>query len=328
MKKTLPIIITTIIILTLSVLSIFLSSPAFTDNQIGTLKILLYICLGSALYCFIVGEIANNNSQMDKLWSILPIIYTWVMAIMGGFKTRLVLYAIIATLWGIRLTFNFARKGAYSIKFWTGKEDYRWEILRKKKPLNNRFVWMVFDLFFISIYQNAIVLAICLPMLATMESNVAFNFIDVVAISSAVLFFLVEVVADEEQWVFQQKKKELLKSGKVLDELESPYNLGFNTTGLWGHMRHPNYLGEQGIWLSLFIFVIASGEASYGIFHITIIGPLFLVLLFLGSSTLSEAISSKKYPKYKDYQDQVFKYLPVKKFKEPLDENNENLKEA
>ena len=39
-----------------------------------------------------------------------------------------------------------------------------------------------------------------------------------------------------------------------------------------------------------------------------------LVLLFLGSSTLSESISSSKYPLYKDYQEKVFKYLPIKKY--------------
>ena len=135
MKKVLPIVLTIIIVFTISILSLFLGDFNLSDNQQTTLKILLFVCLGSVCYCFIVGEIANNNSQMDKLWSILPIIYTWIMAIRGGFKLRLVLYAVLATLWGIRLTFNFARKGAYSIKFWTGKEDYRWEILRKKKPL-------------------------------------------------------------------------------------------------------------------------------------------------------------------------------------------------
>jgi steroid 5-alpha reductase family enzyme len=37
----------------------------------------------------------------------------------------------LITVWGARLTFNFARKGGYSWKFWSGEEDYRWEEVRK-----------------------------------------------------------------------------------------------------------------------------------------------------------------------------------------------------
>ena len=70
------------------------------------------------------------------------------------------------------------------------------------------------------------------------------------------------------------------------------------------------------MWMCLYIFVIAANVAQYGIFDWSIIGPLFLILLFMGSSAFGEAISSKKYPKYKDYQKQVFKYLPIRKYKE------------
>jgi len=80
-------------------------------------------------------------------------------------------------------------------------------------------------------------------------------------------------------------------------------------------MRHPNYLGEQAIWLCLYIFTIGAGVTSYAIFNWTLFGPMFIVLLFLGSSTFGEAISSSKYPLYKDYQSCVFKYLPIRKFR-------------
>ena len=65
---------------------------------------------------FIVGEITHNNSQMDKLWSIMPIAYAWVVASKGGMNIRLVIMAILITIWGIRLTYNFGKKGTYSIK--------------------------------------------------------------------------------------------------------------------------------------------------------------------------------------------------------------------
>lgn len=314
MKKAIPTIISVICIIGLCIVTLALSGFTLSETQMKTLNVLIIVCLSSILYCFVVGEIANNNSQMDKLWSILPIAYTWIIAAYGGFKLRLVIYALIVTLWGIRLTFNFGRKGAYSIKFWTGKEDYRWEVLRKKKLLSNRFTWALFDLFFICFYQNALVLAITLPMLGAMESTVAFNFIDIIAIALSLLFLAIETIADEEQWVFQQTKKKLLSENANLAEISEPYNLGFNTTGLWAYMRHPNYLGEQAIWVSLYVFLIAAKEGTYGVFHWTLIGPLLLILLFLGSSAFGESISQKKYPKYQSYQDQVFKYLPIHKY--------------
>lgn len=87
------------------------------------LTTLAIVAACSAAYCFIVGELTMNNSQMDKLWSILPAEYVWIVAIKGGMTPRLVIMAVLATVWGARLTWNFARKGTYSWKFWSGEED-------------------------------------------------------------------------------------------------------------------------------------------------------------------------------------------------------------
>lgn len=304
-----------VVVLTLCVLSVVFSKFELSQNQADTLKLLLIVCGCAAAYCFIVGELADNYSQMDKLWSILPIAYTWIIAVRGGMHPRLFCYALFVTAWGVRLTVNFARKGAYSWKFWTGVEDYRWAIVRNNSILRRRSVWMLFDLFFISIYQNALVLAICLPALASMESAAWFGWIDVLVFCFAVGFLTLETVADEQQWRFFETKKKLLADQPELNKLPAPYDLGFNTTGLWGRMRHPNYLGEQGIWLSLYFVTVAAQATDCGVLHWSMIGPLLLILLFMGSSSLGESISAKKYSQYPSYVRQVFKYLPLRKFR-------------
>jgi len=68
------------------------------------------------------------------LWSISPILYV-VYVINYSYNIdylniRTLYMALLVILWGCRLTFNFGRRGGYSWKFWTGEEDYRWEILR------------------------------------------------------------------------------------------------------------------------------------------------------------------------------------------------------
>lgn len=314
MKKILPIVISVSLIIAAIVLG-FVKGIELNAVQQKTLIILAITCGASALYCFVAGEISRNNSQMDKLWSVLPIAYVWVIAAMGEFRWRLIIIAVIVTLWGARLTYNFAKKGAYSIKFWSGEEDYRWVYLRKQKGFQNKFVWGIFDLLFISIFQNVVVLGITLPALGIMSSDAPLNILDVAAALLMAGALLYEVVADRQQNSFQTKKYEYLNSGKKLEELPEPYNRGFNVTGLWARSRHPNYIGEQMIWVSLYLFTISAGVAHFGVFHWTIFGAGLLVLIFVGSSRMAEGISVKKYKEYPEYQRQVFKYLPIKKYK-------------
>lgn len=314
MKNYIVTAVVSIVVISLGVLGFVLGGISLSDNQIETLKILLIICGASALYCFVVGEIAHNNSQMDKLWSILPIAYVWVIAVRGGMSFRLIVIAILVTLWGIRLTFNFARKGAYQLKFWAGEEDYRWSILRQKPFLSTRFGWALFDLLFICIYQNAIVLGMTLPALAVMDSQAAFGVWDIVATALMALALIIETIADEEQWIFQETKKKLLKEGHKLEDLEYPYRRGFNTVGLWSRSRHPNYLGEQAIWLFLYIFTIGASVTTYYVFNWSLFGSMLIILLFLGSSAFGEGVSAKKYKEYAYYRAYVSKYIPLRKY--------------
>ena len=284
--------------------------PTLDASQLETLKVLGIIAGCSALYCFVVGELTRNNSQMDKLWSLLPIAYTWVIAVRGGMDTRLVVMAVLATVWGVRLTFNFARKGAYRLKFWEGEEDYRWRVLRARKEFQPHWKWMLFNLFFISIYQNSLVLMTTFPALVLMDAP--FGWIDGMAAALMLGFIIYETVADEQQWTFQSTKWKLIGEGKKLEELPHPYDKGFNTTGLWSRSRHPNYFAEQGTWCAFYVFTIGGG---IGIINWSIIGALLLIVLFLGSSTFAEEISAGKYPEYARYCQKVSRFFPGKRWK-------------
>ena len=285
--------------------------PALDGSQLETLKLLGIIAGCSALYCFTVGEATSNNSQMDKLWSILPVVYTWVIAVRGGMNARLVVMACLTTLWGVRLTFNFARKGAYRLKFWEGEEDYRWKVLRAKKEFQPHWKWVVFDFFFISIYQNALVLMTTFPALVLMNSTAPFGWMDGVAAVLMLGFILYETVADEQQWRFQSIKWKMISEGRKLEELPEPYNKGFNTTGLWSVSRHPNYFAEQAIWCCFYLFTLGGG---IGIVNWSMIGALLLIVLFLGSSAFAEEISASKYPEYARYCQRVSCFFPGKRY--------------
>ena len=312
-KMNIPLIATLLIVSIVVCPILYINvGPALDAEQISVLKILGLIAGCSALFCFVAGELTGNNSQMDKLWSILPVVYTWVIAVHGGMSARLVVMAVLATLWGARLTYNFARKGAYKWKFWEGAEDYRWSVVRGGAPFNGkRLGWMFFDLFFISIYQNALILMTTFPALVSMRSDLPFGWIDIVAAVLMAGFIVYETVADEQQWSFQTRKWAMINEGRKLEDLPEPYNKGFNTCGLWGVSRHPNYLAEQSIWVCFYIFSIGAG---IGILNWSIIGALLLIVLFIGSSALAEQISGGKYPEYVQYCARVSKFFPGKRY--------------
>ena len=285
--------------------------PALDASQLETLKLLVLIAGCSSLYCFIVGELTQNNSQMDKLWSLLPIAYTWIMAVRGGMTPRLVVMAVLVTLWGARLTYNFARKGAYRLKFWEGEEDYRWSVLRAKKGFQPHWKWMIFNFLFISFYQNALVLMTTFPALVLMNVDVPFGWVDVLAAVLMLGFIVYETVADKQQWAFQSAKWKMIGAGKKLEDLPAPFNKGFNTVGLWRVSRHPNYFAEQGTWCAFYVFSIGGG---IGIINWSIIGALLLIVLFQGSSAFAEEISAAKYAEYTRYCQKVSKFFPGKKY--------------
>ncbi|HNZ41794.1 MAG TPA: DUF1295 domain-containing protein [Bacteroidales bacterium] len=304
-------IISTAILLMLTIIVVPLSSYFFGISlgpvERQTLQTLMIITAIVIAYTFIVGEITNNNSQVDKLWSIVPIVYVWVIAAYGNYSPRLVLMGVLVTLWGARLTANFALKGAYQWRFWAGEEDYRWKVLRQKPEFSPRWKWTLFNLFFISGYQNILILLITLPaLIALQNNNVPAGVFDYV-ISALFLFFLVfETIADVQQWKFQSKKWAMIKAGA---ELIGDYKKGFLDKGLWAYSRHPNYFAEQSVWICFYFFGVAAG--GYWL-NWSVAGCLLLVILFQGSSALSEELSAGKYPEYKEYKKRVLRFLPVK----------------
>jgi steroid 5-alpha reductase family enzyme len=305
-------IISTALLLGLTLLAV----PAFSyffGTALGplewtTLNHLILLTGVMALLCFIVGELTQNNSQVDKLWSILPIVYVWMVAAKAGYDPRLVLMASLVSLWGIRLTANFAMKGAYRLKFWEGEEDYRWKILRQKNEFKAPWKWTIFNFLFISSYQNVLILLFTLPSIVALQNrNQPLGFYDFLVAGLMLIFICYETIADLQQWRYQSEKLTRIRAGL---ELSDEYKKGFLDKGLWAWSRHPNYFAEQAIWICFYLFsVIASGQW----FNWSIIGCILLVLLFQGSSKFSEEISAGKYPDYQTYQEKVPRFIPFKR---------------
>ena len=288
----------------------FMYDEPLTENQWGTMTTLLWVYGVASVITFVVSAITDNYSQVDKLWSIIPVPYVWIIAYQSDFQPRMTIMAVLVSIWAIRLTFNFARRGGYSWKFWTGEEDYRWSILRAKPGFEQQWKWILFNLLFISAYQMALILMFTLPALKAMGSTEPLGWLDYGLAAVFLALVIMEFVADQQQYNYQQEKYRRKNAG---EELGPYYGVGFTHTGLWGIMRHPNYAAEQSIWIVFYFFsVVATGHWI----NWSIAGCLLLVLLFVGSSDFSESISKEKYPLYERYMKSVGRFLPLKgKFK-------------
>ena len=264
-----------------------------------------YIMLAVSALTFVVSELTRNYSQVDRLWSLMPIVYVWLFAARGAWDSRLVLMAVLVTAWGLRLSFNFWRRGGYGWPPWSGEEDHRWAVLRKRPELAAPWRWRLFNLGFISLYQNLLLLLLVTPaVVAWGARGTALAAMDVVAAVLILGLLLVETIADNQQYRFQAEKHRRLATGAPLD---GDYAAGFLRHGLFRHVRHPNFTAEQGIWCAFYLFSVAATGAWL---NWSVIGAVLLILLFQGSTRFTEEISAAKYPGYEAYRRAVPALLP------------------
>ncbi|KAL2213228.1 DUF1295-domain-containing protein [Sarocladium strictum] len=265
------------------------------------------IALGFVL--LIVSEINRNYSQVDRMWSLLPnlyIIHFAVWANVAGLPTnRLNLIAAFSSIWSIRLTYNYWRRGGYEV----GSEDYRWAILQKYVP---GFVWFIFNVTFISFIQSVLLFAFAsLPtytILVTTQHEPKINPADIFYFVILVALVLSEWISDGQQWNYQTAKYKYRDDGKVRDGYtKAELDRGFNTTGLFAYSRHPNFFAEQTIWFMLYQWACFSTNTLY---NWTFAGSAALILLFQGSTWLTELITADKYPEYAEYKKQIPMFLP------------------
>ncbi|WP_320127399.1 DUF1295 domain-containing protein [uncultured Sphaerochaeta sp.] len=270
---------------------VMIFNPVKTSNPLKTILLITGI---NIIISFLFGLKTGDYSWTDRIWSIVPIGFSWIYAASNPANPTGWLAFLLIALWGIRLTANFARKGGY-----TQEQDYRWTILQSR--IHTKIGWQAFNLFFIACYQQ--VLFICFTLPLYFLNNTPLNITMILALVFMFAFLVLETLADQQQYSFQQAKYGLLPTNPLS---EADYKKGFKTSGLFARSRHPNYLGELGFWWSLYIFS-ALGNGIW--WSPSLLGPILLTLLFLGSTGFTEQITAGKYPQYQEYKKSTWPIL-------------------
>ena len=256
-----------------------------------TLAVLL--CLALVAATWLASVVTGNYSQVDRLWSVAPPVYALIFAAFTRFgDARVDLMVTLITLWGIRLTYNFWRKGGYT----RGSEDYRWSVLRARLGPS---LFGVFNATFIAPFQNVLLLALAFPVWCAAHGHAPLGWIDALATLGFLVSLCGETIADRQQWDFHREKARRRATDEPGPE--------FLTTGLFRFSRHPNFFCEISMWWCIWLFSYAAGIPAY----LGLVGPVVLTLLFQGSTTMTENITRSKYPTYAQYQRTTSRLLPL-----------------
>lgn len=205
----------------------------------------------------------------------------------------------ITAVWGGRLTHQFIKKDGYTLR----GEDYRW-IYVKEVFAEHRIALHIFNLLFIVLYQNILLLLLVVPQITLVMdvTDTTFSNLDLFVAALYIGLVALESAADAQQQAFQKRKYKAVKD-RVL--LKGDIKAGFLRSGLFKYCRHPNYVCEVLLWWVFALFTLPRLGLNW-----TLVGAANLTGLFMGSVDLTEQISSKKYPEYAQYQMEVSAFIP------------------
>ncbi len=235
---------------------------------------------------YLVARRMNNYGIVDIAWSYAFGALAACYALLGsGWPIRRALIAAMAAVWSARLgTHLFIRvMGHHPV------EDGRYVQLRKDWAANlaaKMFGFFQMQAASVVLLGVAFLVACVNPAPALRPLEFAGAALWLVAISG-------EALADAQLAAF---KRNPANKGRVCD------------AGLWRYSRHPNYFFEWLIWVSYFVFSLAS---PWG--WVAIIGPmsiLYLLLRVTGIPMTEEQSIRSRGDAYRRYQQTTSAFVP------------------
>ena len=269
------------------VVALFLGGSSLYLLDYGHLLNIFIADLVATVVIFAFSRSYGNSSFYDAYWSVIPPLLALFWLAVGASQVsslREVLVLGLVLYWATRLTLNWA-------VYWEGMhhEDWRYALLRERSP--NMAV--LTDFFGIHLFPTLQVFAGMLPIYAVYcLGDTAFNWLDVLAAAVTGSAVTLQLVSDRQLHRFIAQRQE----GEQLH------------TGLWAWSRHPNYCGELGFWLGLFLFGLAAYPTGW---WWMILGVVLMTLMFLFASIpMMEKRSLQRRPEYQQIIDSTSMLIP------------------
>jgi len=267
--------------------ALFLGGSSLYLLDYGHLLNIFIADLVATVVIFAFSRSYGNSSFYDAYWSVIPPLIALFWLAVGASQVstlREVLVLGLILYWATRLTLNWA-------VYWEGMhhEDWRYALLRERSP--NMAV--LTDFFGIHLFPTLQVFAGMLPIYAVYcLGDTAFNWLDLLAAVVTFSAVTLQLVSDRQLHRFIAQRQE----GEQLH------------TGLWAWSRHPNYCGELGFWLGLFLFGLAAYPTGW---WWMILGVVLMTLMFLFASIpMMEKRSLERRPEYQQIIDSTSMLIP------------------
>lgn len=245
--------------------------------------------LAATVIVFIFGTLFRNSSIYDPYWSVIPVITVFVLTFSTAFNFLRLLMLIAITVWGVRLTANWA------IRFGSlRREDWRYKAIRK----STGSMFPIINFLGIHLFPTLVVFLCMLPVTATFSTDLSFSPFSIIFFLIAIGAVVIETYADYHMNLFKK-------------DLADGYVSGCCRYGLWRNARHPNYFGEILFWWSIYFMMLISIPDQWYLF----IGALVNTLMFaFVSIPLAEARISRK-GGYRRYKKSTHLLLPIPKLR-------------
>ena len=154
---------------------------------------------------------------------------------------------------------------------------------------------------FVNVYQMlSILLFSALPMYVVYHGPVRMQLYDLPLAVLFCAFLVIETLSDYEMLVFQEGKQQQIRRREFKQAQPNAFLEGFYCLGMYRFSRHPNYFGELGQWLTVYLLSCVSFDKTVCP-NWTVVGFLNLCAFFYKFMNLTEGITNFGYPKYKVY---------------------------
>lgn len=276
------------IILTIYVLAIVLQVILFNLIEIENIYLeILLIDVIATVFVFIFSLIFNNSSIYDPYWSVEPIVILILLMTNNKINNPVAIsFAIVLSLWGIRLTLNWA----LSFKNLT-KQDWRYSMLKEK----TKKLYYLVNLLGIHMFPTIVVYLCMVPMINYLIINFR-NYYSYLGIIAMLIGITLQVLSDYDIYMYHKRNK---------DDRRQILN-----TGLWKYSRHPNYLGEIVFWYGVyFVMLPVSFESWYYVIRAIVNNLMFV---FISIPMAEKRLKTYKF-NYEKYQEDTRMLLPFKK---------------
>ncbi len=246
----------------------------------------LIACCGIMFFVWLWSYKIKNAGVVDIFWSYnFPVIAIILLLLAPGFETRKLIICAMVIIAYLRLGTHLAIRVTKHLY----EEEPRYKQIRKEwgSVAETKFF------FFFQMQAISNVLLAVPFFVITFNTSATFSPYEYAGMVLWLISVSGEAIADAQLSAF---KKDPANKGKVCDK------------GLWGYSRHPNYFFEWLMWVSYFVFALASPY-----WYLAVISPIIILYLLLkvtGIPTTEQQSLRSKGEAFKRYQQQTSAFIP------------------